>query len=66
MECWNDVRRQLLTNALSHRTACRRYGLGWRTLTKILAHELAALRASQVKEMDLQRQTLERDSERRR
>lgn len=38
MEFWKDVRREVLTNELSHRAACRKYGLGWHTLKKILAH----------------------------
>ena len=36
MEFWKDVRREVLTNELSQRTACRKYGLGWHTLKKIL------------------------------
>jgi len=28
-----------LTNELTQRSACRKYGLGWHTLKKILAHE---------------------------
>jgi DNA replication protein DnaC len=39
MEFWRDVRRQVLTGELSHRGACRKYGLGWHTLKKILSHE---------------------------
>jgi hypothetical protein len=39
MEFWRDVRRQVLTGELSRRAACRKYGLGWHTLKKILAHE---------------------------
>jgi transposase len=38
MEIWKEVRRQVLTNELSRRAACRQYGLGWHTLKKILAH----------------------------
>lgn len=38
MEFWKEVRREVLTNELSRRAACRKYGLGWHTLTKILAH----------------------------
>lgn len=38
MEFWTEVRRQVLTNELSRRAACRKYGLGWHTLKKILAH----------------------------
>jgi transposase len=39
MEFWRDVRRQVLTGELSRRGACRKYGLGWHTLKKILSHE---------------------------
>lgn len=39
MEFWRDVRRQVLTGELSRRAACRKHGLGWHTLKKILAHE---------------------------
>ena len=38
MEFWKDVRREVLTGELSQRGACRKYGLGWHTLKKILAH----------------------------
>jgi transposase len=38
MELWTEVRRRVLTNELSRRAACRKYGLGWHTLQKILAH----------------------------
>lgn len=38
MELWTEIRRQVLTNELSRRAACRKYGLGWQTLKKILAH----------------------------
>jgi transposase len=38
MEFWKEVRRLVLTNALSKRAACTKYGLGWHTLAKILAH----------------------------
>ena len=38
MEFWKTVRREVLTNELSQREACRKYGLGWHTLKKILAH----------------------------
>jgi len=38
MEFWKEVRRQVLTNELSQRAACQKYGLGWHTLKKILAH----------------------------
>jgi len=36
MEIWKEVRRQVLTNELSQRAACQKYGLGWHTLKKIL------------------------------
>lgn len=39
MELWTEVRRQVLTNQLSKRAACQKYGLGWHTLVKILAHD---------------------------
>ena len=38
MEFWKEVRRQVLTNELSQRAAMKKYGLGWHTLKKILAH----------------------------
>jgi transposase len=38
MEFWKEVRRQVLTNELSQRAALKKYGLGWHTLKKILAH----------------------------
>ena len=38
MEIWKEVRRQVLTNELSQRAACQKYGLGWHTRKKILAH----------------------------
>lgn len=38
MEFWKEIRRQVLTNELSQRAAIKKYGLGWRTLKKILAH----------------------------
>lgn len=38
MELWKEVRRQVLTNELSQRAACKKYSLGWHTLKKILAH----------------------------
>jgi hypothetical protein len=39
MKFWKDVRREVLTGELSQRAACRKYGLGWHTLKKILAHD---------------------------
>lgn len=48
MEFWKEVRRQVLTNELSQRAACKKYGLGWHTLKKILAHaEPPGYRSSQ-------------------
>src|SRR3974377_1488417 len=38
MEFWKEVRRQGLTKELSQRAALKKYGLGWHTLKKILAH----------------------------
>jgi len=38
MEFWREVRREVLTGELSRRGACRKYGLGWHTLKKILTH----------------------------
>src|SRR3954471_14026242 len=39
MEFWKEVRRRVLTKEISKRAACETYGLGWHTLTKILAHD---------------------------
>ena len=39
MEFWKEIRRRVLTNELSQRAACKKYGLGWHTLKKILEHE---------------------------
>jgi len=36
MEMWTEVRRRVLTGALSKRAACREYGINWRTLVKTL------------------------------
>jgi transposase len=38
MEFWKEVRRLVLTKELSKRAACKKFGLGWHTLTKILTH----------------------------
>jgi transposase len=38
MEFWKEVRQQVLTGRMSQRAACQKYGLGWHTLKKILAH----------------------------
>lgn len=51
MEFWKEVRRLVLTNELSRRGACKKYGLGWHTLKKILAHdEPPGYRQSQPRE----------------
>ena len=39
MQEWTDVRREVLTGRLSKRAACRKYGLSWHTLAKMLAHD---------------------------
>ncbi len=39
MEFWKEVRRLVLTNELSQRAVMKKYGLGWHTLKKILAHD---------------------------
>jgi transposase len=39
MELWTEIRRQVLTGAMSKREACRHYDIHWMTLKKILAHE---------------------------
>ena len=36
MELWNEIRRQVLVEGVSKRQVCREYGLGWRTLEKML------------------------------
>jgi len=38
MEFRKEVRLEVLTNELSQRAACRKYGSGWHALKKILAH----------------------------
>jgi transposase len=38
MEEWTDVRRAVLVEGMSKRAACRRFGLHWETLKRILAH----------------------------
>ena len=38
MKFWKEVRRQVLKNEWSQRAAIKKYGLGWHTLKKILAH----------------------------
>jgi transposase len=39
MELWTEIRRQVLTGQMSRREACRRHGLHWLTLKKILEHD---------------------------
>ena len=38
MKEWKEIRQQVLVNGMSQREAKRKYGLGWETLKKILAH----------------------------
>ena len=38
MNHWTDVRRAVLVEGISKREACRRFGLHWDTLQKILTH----------------------------
>ena len=38
MEQWTDVRRAVLVEKISKRAACRRFGLHWDTLKRILEH----------------------------
>ena len=38
MEQWTDVRRAVLVDGLSKRAACRRFGIHWDTLERILKH----------------------------
>src|SRR4051812_36727602 len=35
---WLEIRRRVLVDGLGRRDACRRYGIHWKTLCKILAH----------------------------
>ena len=39
MHKWIEIRRRVLHKEISKRQACQEYGLGWRTLAKILEHE---------------------------
>jgi hypothetical protein len=39
MERWTEIRRRVLTGAMSKRQARRHYQIHWSTLQKILAHE---------------------------
>ncbi len=36
---WIEIRRRVLHKQISKRQACQEYGLGWRTLARILEHE---------------------------
>jgi transposase len=38
MELWSEIRRRVLVEGVSKRAVVRDYGIGWRTLAKILAH----------------------------
>ena len=38
MGIWSEIRREVLTGALSKRAAIAKYGIGWHTLKKMLAH----------------------------
>jgi len=38
MELWSEIRRKVLVEGVSKRAICRAYGVGWRTLEKMLAH----------------------------
>ena len=39
MEIWSEIRLEVLTGVLSKRAAIAKYGIGWRTLKKMLAHD---------------------------
>lgn len=39
MQKWIEIRRRVLNREISKRQACQEYGLGWRTLKRILEHE---------------------------
>lgn len=38
MQKWIEIRRRVLQGRMSKRAACQAYGIGWRTLARILAH----------------------------
>ena len=38
MQHWTDVRRAVLVEGISKREACRRFGIHWQTLQRMLAH----------------------------
>ena len=39
MDKWISIRRRVLGKEISKRQACLEYGIGWRTLEKVLTHE---------------------------
>ena len=39
MEIWGEIRREVLAGVLSKRAAIAKYGIGWHTLKKMLAHD---------------------------
>ena len=39
MEIWSEIRREVLTGALSKRAAIAKYKVGWHTLKKMLAND---------------------------
>ena len=39
MDKWISIRRRVLGKEISKRQACLEYGIGWRTLEKVFAHE---------------------------
>ena len=39
MKMWTEIRRLVLTEKKSKRAICQEYGIHWKTLEKILAHE---------------------------
>ena len=38
MERWTDIRRAVLVEGISKRAACKRFGIHWGTLQRILGH----------------------------
>ena len=47
MQMWTEIRRRAPVEGASKRSVCREYGIGWRTLEKILANtELRGYRTS--------------------
>ncbi len=43
MEIWSEIRREVLTGAVSKRAAIAKYGVGWHTLKKMPAQRTAAI-----------------------